>query len=151
MQLIDKLKELEIVFIPDYELGLNSYFIKRPYGNFLFFTHPKINHLDQYIEGSGGVYKVFEFHNVFKAQLKYLFNVYGSSLITAQLNYTFDQNFKQEVWPDEYYDIDLSLDAKNCTVEIFYKKNKILLVDDFAEEVKINEENYDLVLYRRIK
>lgn len=151
MQRSTELKELGILFVPDYDLGLNSYFLKRSYGNFLFFTHPKISQLSNYIENSGGIYKVLEYHNVFKNELSFLFNIYGSSLITTNQNFIFDKSYKQELWPSEYFDADMNFLEEISSIEVLYKKKKLLFVDNFMNDYLINEESYDYVFYRRIQ
>jgi hypothetical protein len=116
--------KLGLYFIPS-ENNYVSYFLKRSWGNYLFFPHPEIENFFPFIIGSGGLYKVFDCALTYPFYNKLLFDKFGAPTIGAARNY--HEDFLIEQYPDEYFDVDLKLIEQTFHLKI---KNQAFAFND---------------------
>jgi hypothetical protein len=96
--------------------GYHSYFLKRSWGNYLFFPHPQVDQLFPFILASGGIYKVFDATTPYPYYNKLLFDKFGAP--TIGLNIDYHPDFLVEKYPDDYFDVDLSIIEKTFMIKI---------------------------------
>lgn len=118
------LNQIGLYYIP-YKDQYYSYFLKRAWGNYLFFPHPEIEKLYPFIIDNGGIYKVFDFSLPFKFYNKELFVKFGASTIVKEQ--TFESSFRCETFGIDYFDMDIKL--TNQQILILKKNTKINLFD----------------------
>lgn len=105
-----------------------SYFLKRSWGNYLFFPHPEIDKMFPFILASGGIYKVFDSALPFPNTNKRLFDKFGAPTIGLQREY--HKDFLIESFPNEYFDMDLQVNNGQFLLKI--KGESFCFVDSEA-------------------
>lgn len=100
--------DLGLYYIPSSN-GFVSYFLKRSWGNYLFFPHPEVSQLFPFILASGGIYKVFDSKLPYPYYNKILFDKFGASTIGTGKVY--HEDFLIEQYPDDYFDVDLKING----------------------------------------
>jgi hypothetical protein len=93
-----------------------SYFLKRSWGNYLFFPHPEIDQMFPFILTSGGIYKVFDSALPFPGTNKRLFDKFGASTIGLKREH--HEDFLIESFPDRYFDVDLQINNGQFVLKI---------------------------------
>ena len=99
--------QIGLYYIPS-ENGYTAYFLKRSWGNYLFFPHPEIEKMYPFILASGGIYKVFDHSLPYSFYNKKLFDKFGSPTIGLERDY--HEDFLVEKFPDNYFDVDMSIE-----------------------------------------
>jgi hypothetical protein len=127
MNLKQQLDQLGILYIPYSQGPFTSYFIKRSWGNYLIFPHPEVENLKAHMDGSGGIYKVIDLELPFPWYNKWLFDRYGASTIGPKNEWKHD--FLIENVPENYYDVDLSLDEEASRIHLHYRQEKLIFLD----------------------
>jgi hypothetical protein len=107
--------KLGLYFIPS-EGHYVSYFLKRSWGNYLFFPHPEIDLMFPFILASGGVYKVFDSTLPYPYTNKRLFDLFGAPTIGTGLDHHVD--FLVENHPHDYFDVDLTITEHEFALKI---------------------------------
>lgn len=98
--------ELGLYYIPS-KGNYVSYFLKRSWGNYLFFPHPEVENMYPFFIASGGVYKVFDTTLPFPSYNRELFNKFGAPTIGCDLE--FHPDFQIEKYNEDYFDVDLKI------------------------------------------
>lgn len=93
-----------------------SYFLKRSWGNYLFFPHPDVDRMFPFILASGGIYKLFDANLPFPETNKRLFDKFGAPTIGTGRDYHVD--FLVESVPEDYFDVDLSVSPQKFELTI---------------------------------
>lgn len=106
-----------------------SYFLKRSWGNYLFFPHSDVDRMFPFILASGGIYKVFDHTIPFPGTNKLLFDKFGAPTVGTGLEHHVD--FLVESCPDDYYDIDLTIN--NGCFELMILKEKFVFLDAVSQ------------------
>lgn len=99
--------QLGLYYIPSGN-GYMSYFLKRSWGNYLFFPHPEVDKMYPFILASGGIYKVFDHTLPYSFYNKKLFDKFGAPTIGLEREY--HEDFLIEKYPDDYFDVDMMVD-----------------------------------------
>ena len=133
---------LGLYMIPSHG-GHTSYFLKRSWGNYLFFPHPEIENMFPFILSCGGVYKVFDCTLPFCYYNKLLFDKFGAATIGPERDH--HEDFLIEKFPDEYFDVDMKLLNNAFNLQIKDQSFLFLDVDSKAE----TPEAHHLLRYHR--
>lgn len=118
--------KIGLFYIPS-PTGFRSYFLKRSWGNYLFFPHPDIESMFPFFIGSGGIYKVFDFTLPFPQMNKNLFNKFGAPTIGPSQE--FHPDFQIEKYGVNYQDVDLKLGAHSA-IYSFIKGDTFTFLDN---------------------
>lgn len=106
-----------------------SYFLKRSWGNYLFFPHPDVERMYPFILASGGIYKVFDSALPYPHFNKVLFDKFGAATIGPQRD--FHEDFLIEKLGADYFDVDLGFSAGVFRLRV--KEETFLFVDTLAD------------------
>jgi hypothetical protein len=133
---------LGLYFIPS-SGHYTSYFLKRSWGNYLFFPHPEVDKMYPFILSCGGIYKVFDFTTPFPFYNKQLFDKFGAPTIgTKALHHP---DYLIEHMPEDYFDVDLKLGPSSIQMKI---QKKLFLFKDTDSEDYLDGAHH---LYRYLK
>lgn len=121
--------ELGLYYIPS-SGNYVSYFLKRSWGNYLFFPHPEVGNMYPFILGTGGIYKVFDCTLPFAFYNRELFNKFGAPTIGCVQEYHPD--FLIEKYQEDYFDVDLTLKDKSFMLNL--RGKTFLFTDLDAQE-----------------
>lgn len=116
--------QLGLYYIPS-ENDYRAYFLKRSWGNYLFFPHPDVDRLYPFILASGGIYKVFDCSLPYSFYNKKLFDKFGAPTIGVERDY--HEDFLIEKYPQDYFDVDLSVE--NNIFRLKTKKHTFEFID----------------------
>lgn len=105
-----------------------SYFLKRSWGNYLFFPHPDIERMYPFIIASGGIYKVFDSALPYPHFNKVLFDKFGAATIGPPFAY--HEDFLIEKMGEDYFDVDLHLNPGIFRLRV--RGEEFIFVDTFA-------------------
>lgn len=94
--------KLGIIFIPS-ECGRVSYFVKRSWGNYLFFPHPQTDQFFESAKARGGIYKVFDNQINFPQMNERIFCKFGAQTVTCSSLKRAE--FPIEKFGEEYFDM----------------------------------------------
>ena len=120
--------QLGLYYIPS-ENEYTAYFLKRSWGNYLFFPHPEVEKMYPFILASGGIYKVFDTHLPYPFSTTKLFDKFGAPTIGVQRE--FHEDFLIESYPGDYFDVDLKIQGHHF--ELMLKNSLFTFVDASPE------------------
>ncbi|MBY0515506.1 MAG: hypothetical protein K2P81_01265 [Bacteriovoracaceae bacterium] len=121
--------QLGLYYIPS-EGHYQSYFLKRSWGNYLFFPHPNVDQMFPFILASGGIYKVFDSTLPYPGMNKKLFDKFGAPTIGVQREH--HEDFLIESFPSDYFDVDLEIKASQFILKI--KRDPFCFLDAGGEK-----------------
>ena len=130
--------KLGLYYIPS-DTGYQSYFLKRSWGNYLFFPHAEIEQTFSFIIASGGLYKVFDKTLPFKQVNQKLFNKFGAPTIGTLRE--FHPDFQIEKYGEQYQDIDMTIENDIFTYTLL-SGEVFTFIDN--ESLLSKQENYTL-------
>ena len=119
-----------LYYIPS-ENGYIAYFLKRSWGNYLFFPHPEVEKMYPFILASGGIYKIFDHCLPYPFYNKTLFDKFGAPTIGTSKDY--HEDFLIEKYPEDYFDIDLTINSNYFTLKT--KDYVFEFIDGLREQV----------------
>lgn len=128
--------KLGIYFIPS-STGRVSYFIKRKWGNYLFFPHPESDQFFSTAIARGGIYKVFDNEIPFPQMNARLFTKFGAQTVSHQALPRPD--FAIEIWNRDYFDIDMKLEQDRWCLKI--EGHEFIFLEKESQE---HEHNFQL-------
>lgn len=120
--------QLGLYYIPS-ENDYTAYFLKRSWGNYLFFPHPEVEKMYPFILASGGIYKVFDTQLPYPFYNKKLFDKFGAPTIGVQRE--FHEDFLIESYPGDYFDVDLKIEGPRF--QLMLKNGLFTFVDASPE------------------
>jgi hypothetical protein len=120
--------QLGLYYIPS-ENEYTAYFLKRSWGNYLFFPHPEVEKMYPFILASGGIYKVFDTQLPYPFYNKKLFDKFGAPTIGVQRE--FHEDFLIESYPGDYFDVDLKIEGPRFQLMV---KNSLFTFVDASPE-----------------
>ncbi len=129
MNFNSKWNDLGLYYIPS-DNEYTSYFLKRSWGNYLFFPHPDVEKMYPFILASGGVYKVFDSKLPYSFYNKTLFDKFGAPTIGVKRS--FHEDFLIESCPGDYFDVDLKILENQF--QLMIKNTLFTFVDGQIEE-----------------
>lgn len=127
------LNQLGLYYIPS-DNGYTAYFLKRSWGNYLFFPHPEVDKLYPFILASGGIYKVFDSQLPYPFYNKKLFDKFGAP--TIGVNREFHEDFLIESYPGDYFDVDLTIEAPRFEIKL--KTTTLTFIDGGPENPPVS-------------
>ena len=131
--------QIGLYYIPS-ENGYTAYFLKRSWGNYLFFPHPEVEKMYAFILASGGIYKVFDHTLPYSFYNKKLFDKFGSPTIGLEREY--HEDFLIEKFPEDYFDVDMSIEKNIFRLKM---KNQTF---EFIDGVPQKIESEHIQLFR---
>lgn len=125
-----------LYFIPS-TTGRVSYFLKRKWGNYLFFPHPETEQFFSSAIARGGIYKVFDNEILFPQMNARLFTKFGAQTVAIEARPR--PEFAIEIWNKDYFDIDMKADkGKWCLI---IEGQEFTFLEDSSQE---HEPNFQL-------
>lgn len=105
---IPTLKELKIFGISETRNDYRyfSYYIFRPFGNYLFYKTTNLNDYFEKFKSFGGVYKQFDEENIYRTISGDIFNKFGATLVQS------DSDQFDDLYPIESYGKDYAAPLK---------------------------------------
>lgn len=134
-----KWNQLGLYYIPS-ENGYTAYFLKRSWGNYLFFPHPEVEKMYPFILASGGIYKVFDYSLPYSFYNKKLFDKFGSPSIGLTREY--HEDFLIEQYPADYFDVDMAIEKDIFRIKM---KNQTF---EFIDGSPDNHQSENIQLFR---
>ena len=135
------LNKHHIIVIPQSTGPFYSYFVRRSYGNYLFFPHGDLEPMFNFFKSQGGIYKVFDINLPFPYMNQRLFDIFGASSIGPEID--FHSDFKIEKMNEEFHDPDLFLNEHS------FQLKQIETVFHFSDKTRPETCQQIYHLYRR--
>lgn len=159
---VPTLKELKIFGISEVrdDWRYFSYYLFRPFGNYLFYKTTNLNDYFEKFKSFGGVYKQFDEENIYRTISGDIFNKFGAGLVQSELDQV-DPLYPIEAYGRDYADPQVEkIDLSNLRHYVLYQnKMKLLFLnysiteDNLTENILkfIEEQGIDFIFFHKIK